>query len=126
MSHPDLNLVTGYDYDGKIGGAPHSANDDHGTACAGKVGAIRNNGIGVIGTAPGVKIMPVYNGSDDEDHANAIDTAVRNGAHILSNSWGRVGVPSNDIENAVKDALAAGRIVLFAAGNGPNRSAMDL
>ena len=122
LSHPDLNLVTGYDYDGKIGGAPHSPTDDHGTACAGKVGAIRNNGIGVIGTAPGVKIMPVYFGSKAADLASAIDTAVDKGAHILSNSWGWVGAPSPDIENAVKDALAAGRIVLFAAGNGPDRA----
>lgn len=122
LTHPDLNLVTGYDPDGRVGGQPRgNPRGSHGTNCAGNVGAIKDNGIGVVGTAPGVKIMPVYRGETTGEFANAIDVAVAHGAQILSNSWGWVGAPSADIENAVKAALAAGRTVLFAAGNGPDR-----
>ena len=46
LIHPDLNLEAGYDFDGSAGGG---ARDPHGTAVAGIIGAIQNNGIGVIG-----------------------------------------------------------------------------
>ena len=61
-------------------------------------------------------------GSTFDNVASAIDVAVANGAHVLSNSWGWVGAPSTVIETAIDDALAAGRAVIFAAGNGPDRS----
>ncbi len=118
LNHPDLNLVVGYDPDGTEGGGIHGS---HGTAVAGNVGAIGGNSLGVIGTAPGVKIMPVYMGGNVTQFADAIDVAVANDADVLSNSWGWVGSPSADIEEAINDALNAGRVVLFAAGNGPDR-----
>lgn len=122
LSHPDLNLIKGYDYTGAGDGGPLSSDDNHGTACAGETGAIRNNGIGVIGTAPGVRIMPIYEGSSwPSSFASSIDVAVEKGARILSNSWGVNGGASTDLEDAIDDALAANRIVLFAAGNGPDR-----
>ena len=34
-------------------------NEGHGTSCAGIIGAIRDNGIGCAGVAPGVRIFPV-------------------------------------------------------------------
>ncbi len=120
--HPDLNLVTGYDGDtGAVGGAPRDANSNHGTACAGNVGAIRDNGIGVAGTAPGVKIMPVNHAGSEAGMANGISIAVSHGASVLSNSWGWVDAPSNAITTAFQNALAAGRSVVIAAGNGPDR-----
>ncbi len=119
LTHPDLNLVAGYDPDGTTGGGPRGS---HGTACAGNVGAKRNNSLGVIGTAPGVKIIPVYMGGNYTEIANAIDVAVAHDADVLSNSWGWVGAPSADIAGAINDALNAGRVVLFAAGNGPDRA----
>jgi len=119
LTHPDMNLVAGYDYNGASGGGPRG---DHGTACAGEVGAIRGNAIGVIGLAPNCKIMPIYYGTQYADMASAIDVAVAHGADILSNSWGWVGAPSTSITNAINDALTAGAVVLFAAGNGPDRS----
>ena len=120
--HPDLNLVTGYNgATGGVGGGPTSTDAAHGQACAGNAGAMRNNGTGVAGTAPGVKIMPVNFGYTDADVANAINLAVAGGAHVLSNSWGWVGAPSATIQSAIVNALGAGRTVLFAAGNGPDR-----
>ena len=118
LTHPDMNLVTGYDFNGSTGGGPRG---DHGTACAGEVGAILDNSEGVIGIAPNCKIMPVYYGSTYANFAAAIDTAVAEGADILSNSWGWVGAPSSAITSAIDDALSASRVVLFAAGNGPDR-----
>jgi subtilisin family serine protease len=116
--HPDLNWEDGYDYDGNAGGGPRYP---HGTAVAGNVGAIYNNGMGVIGTAPNVKILSIFFGYTNANTAAAIDLAVAKGAQVLNNSWGWVGAPSADIENAIDDALAAGRTVLFGAGNGPDR-----
>jgi len=118
MIHPDLNLDAGYDFDGSPGGG---ARYSHGTAVAGNIGAIDNNGMGVIGTAPNVKILSIFFGYTNANTAAAIDLAVAKGAQVLNNSWGWVGAPSADIENAIYDALAAGRTVLFGAGNGPDR-----
>ena len=87
LDHPDLNLVTGYDGDtGLPGGAPKTDDDNHGMACAGNVGAVRDNGIGTVGTAPGVKIMPIRWGSTYDAMAFSIDLAVEHGADVLSNS----------------------------------------
>ncbi|THB78956.1 MAG: hypothetical protein D3926_11785, partial [Desulfobacteraceae bacterium] len=119
LTHPDLNLVTGYEPSGMVGGGPRG---DHGTACAGEAGALLNNHTGVAGTAPGISIMPVYMGASFYEVASAIDVAVANGADILSNSWGWVGSPSAVITQALSDAITAGTVVLFSAGNGPDRS----
>lgn len=119
LNHPDLSLVPGFDPDGSGDGR---ARGSHGTAVAGNVGATGNNSLGVLGTAPGVSIMPVYRGGNFNEFAGAIDVAVENGADIISNSWGWVGAPSATIEAAIRDALAADVTVLFAAGNGPDRS----
>jgi len=116
LKHPDLNLVTGYNPDGSVGGQDE---DGHGTACAGNIGAIGNNSLGVLGTAPGVKIMPVYFGEHLEYITEAIDLAVDKGADIISNSWGGIFGPSKVVEESIKDALSAGVTVLFASGNGP-------
>lgn len=118
LIHPDLNLEAGYDFDGSAGGG---ARHPRGTAVAGNIGAIQNNNIGVIGTAPNVKILPIFFGNTNANMAAAIDLAVEKAAQVLNNSWGWVGAPSADIENAIHEALAAGRIVLFGAGNGPDR-----
>jgi hypothetical protein len=122
LDHPDLNPDVGYDSDGSIGGDPRTG---HGTAVAGNIGAIRNNSIGVIGTAPNAKILPIFFGSkkgvSNASLAAAINVAVTKGAQILNNSWGWVGAPSQTIENAINAALDAGKIILFCAGNGPDR-----
>ncbi len=124
LTHPDLNLVQGYDWDGSAGGAHKSLSDMHGTACAGNVGAVAN-AVGVRGTAPGVPIMPVEALSSaltDADLAAGIDVAVSKGAKVLSNSWGWYDSPVQVIVDAVRDAVNAGCSVLFSAGNGPDRA----
>lgn len=150
--HPDLinSLLPGYDATGgNSNGFPNTdkSQNAHGTACAGIIAATANNGIGVVGVAHGVKIIPVkvfyyidtvYNGiplndipySTSEWFANGINWAWREaGADIMSNSWGvdditmaiLPGTPSL-VEEAITAATDSGRAglgtpMLFSSGN---------
>ncbi len=96
----------------------------HGTHCAGTVGAVGSNGVGISGVAKRVSIMAIkfLSGSgsgDTADAIKAIDYAVSRGAQILSNSWGGPGEVSSNkaLEDAIKHAEAAGVLVVAAAGN---------
>ncbi|BDD13050.1 hypothetical protein FUAX_54820 (plasmid) [Fulvitalea axinellae] len=143
LSHTDLtsNLLSGYDATGNgSNGAPNEANDDaHGTACAGIVAAVANNGEGVAGVAYNAKVIPVRiaytNGYPLRDSrrawvtsnswiAQGINWAWQNGADVLSNSYGG-GPYSSVINNAINNAVNNGRngkgaIVLFSSGNSNN------
>jgi subtilisin family serine protease len=66
--------------------------------------------------------MSVYMGGSYIEISKAIRHAVGKGATVVTNSWGWQGAPSSEIESAVRDALSRGVTVLFAAGNGPDRS----
>ena len=126
-NHPDLAANMWKNAAGKMG-YDFSDNDSdpkdyhgHGTHTAGTVGAVGNNGIGVIGVAPNVKIMAVkiFPNALDSVCAQALKYAVDNGAKILSNSWGPTGRrPSNPaVEQAIDYVYSKGGIVIFAAGN---------
>lgn len=132
LQHPDLaqNLLPGYDATGQ--GSLGAANpaDAHGTACAGVVAALGNNGIGIAGVAYNSKVIPIrvaYRAANNWVTTNgwiaeAINWAWQQGqADILSNSWGG-GSPSSLINEAIDNALRYGRRglgspVVFAAGN---------
>jgi subtilisin family serine protease len=111
-------------------------NPGHGTHCAGNVAAKGNNGLGISGVAPNVKIMPLRFISDKgsgttADAIRAIHYAVDNGAKILSNSWGSEGEdPAEDAENkALREAVVYaqnhGVLFLAAAGNGHKGKGYD-
>jgi hypothetical protein len=117
-THPDLNVVDSLSCTGGLTGFTVGS---HGTAVAGNAAARGNNSLGVTGTAPGARVLSVHYGASYADMAKAVDTAVARGARVLNNSWGWVGTPSAAIEQSVTNALAAGCVVLFAAGNGPDR-----
>jgi len=93
----------------------------HGTHCAGTIGAIGNNGLGVTGVAWSVQIMALKflsaaGAGTDSDAIECIDYARRMGAQILSNSWG--GGPSNSaLGVAISATRNAGLIFVAAAGN---------
>jgi subtilisin family serine protease len=103
-------------------------NPGHGTHCAGNVAARADNGKGVAGVAPHVKIMAVRfltekGQGTTADAVKAVKYAVDNGARVLSNSWGSEGDdPSDPSTQALKDSIsyAASKNVIFiaAAGNG--------
>jgi subtilisin family serine protease len=56
--HPDLlgRTATGRDF---AGHAPEAGSERHGTEVAGIIAASANNGIGIVGVAPGVRLLPL-------------------------------------------------------------------
>ncbi|HOG49615.1 MAG TPA: S8 family serine peptidase, partial [Lentisphaeria bacterium] len=96
---------------------------DHGTHCAGTIGAVGNNMIGVAGVNWNVRIMALKflgpGGGSAMDAISCIEYAVQMGAHISNNSWGGYGY-SNALYDACRRALAAGHLLICAAGNEMN------
>jgi len=103
-------------------------NPGHGTHVAGCVAARGDNGKGIAGVAPNVRIMALRFISEKgqgttADAIKAIKYAADNGAKVTNNSWGSEGEDPNDPDTkALKDAIqyAQDKGVLFiaAAGNG--------
>src|ERR1043165_8048385 len=93
----------------------------HGTHVCGIIGAVGNNGIGIAGVAWKVKLMACkfLTSTGDGDTSNAIrcvDYARRNGANIISASWGGPDY-SASLNTAIANARAAGIIFVTASGN---------
>ena len=139
ISHPDFNcankvsIVNGSDMvDGDS--TPEDENG-HGTHVAGIVGACTNNGIGVVGVAPDVTIMPIRvldeTGSGTADMlVDGIRKAVDEGADVINMSIGfsLAGAPATggllgftgfwaDIDAAIKYAVDNGVVVISTSGN---------
>lgn len=104
-------------------------NPGHGTHCAGNVAARGDNSKGVAGVAPNVKIMSLRFISEKgsgttADAVKAIEYAVKNGAKVMSNSWGSEGEDPGDaignkaLRDAVQFAQDNGVLFIAAAGNG--------
>ena len=112
-----------YGYDFSMNDSDPMDGHGHGTHCAGVIGA-KHNSIGVKGTMDNVKLMSVKFLSDSgsgtiEGAIKAIDYAVNNGAHILSNSWGGGGF-SQALYDSIKNAQEKGILFVAAAGNARN------
>jgi subtilisin family serine protease len=94
--------------------------NSHGTHISGLVAA-KKDGVGITGTAPTAKIMPlkILNSTGVgkiRDEINAINYAVANGAKIINVSFG--GQQFNEQElSAIQAAEAKGVVVISAAGN---------
>ncbi len=115
----ETKFVKGWNF---ITGNEH-ANDDHGhgTHVAGTVAQSTNNGIGVVGVAPNVSIMPIKvlsaRGSGKlSDIAEAIRLAADRGAKVINMSLGGP-IGSGILDSAVKYAYKKGVIIVCAAGN---------
>lgn len=93
---------------------------NHGTHCAGTIGAIGNNNLGVVGVAWNVKIMALKflgpNGGTTTDAIEAIDYAIEKGAHVLSNSWGGGGF-SRLLKEAIERSHQKNCVFVAAHGN---------
>ncbi len=120
-THEDLigSVLPGIDYvnggDGRIDPA------GHGTHVAGIIAAHVDNGVGIAGAAPGVKILPVRvldsSGSGSSSNVAAgIIWAADHGARVINLSLG--GGPSPGIEQAMQYALGKQSVVVAAGGNG--------
>lgn len=131
--HPDLAAAVVATFDATDGDTFQDPNawDGHGTCCAGLAAAIANNETGIRGVGAGCSIMAVRIASSqfeggpwvtsNEKIASAISWSWRNGADVLSNSWGG-GPPSNDVAEEFDRARLQGRggrgcVIVIAAGN---------
>ena len=93
----------------------------HGTHVAGLIAACTNNGVGIAGVSPGVRLLPLkvaeFDGqAKSANVAAAMDYAVASGAHIINLSLN--GNNSTELERAAAQrALDAGVLLVVAAGN---------
>ncbi|MBK8170193.1 MAG: S8 family serine peptidase [Sandaracinaceae bacterium] len=135
LTHPDLaaKLLPGLDvYDGDDDPSylPNGDGNSHGTACAGLVGAVTDNSIGVAGTCPECTLRCVRllgpSGSLVPLSADvmAFNFALESDVAVISNSWGyEHGAPvSFMLRTAIETVMREGRgglgtVVVFAAGN---------
>ena len=138
IDHPDLNVVGGANclQSRKRRGrttyfcdANTSADDDqyHGTHVAGTVAAL-DNGVGVVGVAPGARLWAgKVLDSDGSGYTSGIiggiDWVVAQGdIEVMNLSLGGAGV-SSAYQTAIDNAVASGVTVVVAAGNSAADSA---
>lgn len=103
----------------------------HGTHCAGTIGAVGGNGIGVAGVNWNVKLMALkfLNANGSGDLAGAIrainyvtDQKIRGvNVRVINSSWGGGGY-SAPLEAAIKASNDAGIVFVAAAGNSSNNN----
>lgn len=124
LSHPDLaaNLVQGYDFvNDDSSPDDDEADGGHGTHVAGIIGAVGNNGTGMVGMNWTARVMPIkvldYDGSGwTSDVIQGIYYAVNHGARVINLSLGGPDYES-DLASAVAAAQSNGCVVVAAAGN---------
>ena len=120
-THQDLAgaTLTGIDLVTDSGDGSNDQNG-HGTHVAGII-ASRTNGVGIVGGAPGVKILPIRvldeNGSGFSSNvAEGIIWATDHGANVINLSLGGT-TPSNASQAAIRYAIEHDVVVVAAAGN---------
>lgn len=127
LTHVDLNSnISNLSYDSESNSSPSQLFGEHGTHCAGIVGAIKDNMIQVVGVAPNSTLMSVSNSllatpNSRIKRADGINWAWMNGADVISNSWGsavQYDVIDDAIENALVNGMGGkGTVIVFASGN---------
>jgi subtilisin family serine protease len=129
-THPDLagQVLPGKDF---VHGAARAWDDidGHGTAVAGIVAALRNNGAGIAGVAPNARILPVKVGESGVYTAveRGVTWAADHGAKVIVLSIGlqpgfkvvNSAVPaiSDPLRAAIDHAWRKGAVIVAAAGN---------
>ena len=108
-----INAITG-------SGNPMDDND-HGTHCAGTIGAAANDGNPHVGVAWRVRLMACKflsagGSGSTSDAIKCINFAVSKGVKIMNNSWGGGGF-SQALYDAINNARTKGALFVAAAGN---------
>lgn len=117
---------------------PNVEGNNHGTACAGIIGAETDNAIGIAGACPNCRLRCVRMLARDPNvpvplsaDVDAFDYAMSVNASVVSNSWGfveAIPVPTmlkDAIETVHRDGRGGlGTLVVFAAGN-DDRALLD-
>ena len=119
-NHPDLdaNYQGGYDY---VNDDDNPMDDNgHGTHCAGIVAA-EDNGVGVVGVAPGadlyaVKVLDNSGNGYGSDVIAGIQWSVDNSMDVISMSLGS-DFRSTSLKKACDNAYSSGVLLVAAAGN---------
>ena len=127
LDHPDMPNVAPFSFDTVTGSGPSQIRGNHGTACAGIIGAARNNNEGIAGVAPDIRLMSISDRlrlgpNASQELADGLNWAWQTGADIISNSWGHNGLASPLIDDAIDAALTQGRaglgtVVIFISHN---------
>ena len=144
-AHPDLQIPSTRQYNVRDGKAGNSAppvsvsqstqcsntsscevyNWSHGTHCAGAIGAINNNGVGIASIGSGVSVMGVSCPSSLSGLAGSlavqngfagITYAAEHGARVISTSWGGYNI-SNTERAIIQACIDKGIVMVSAAGN---------
>ncbi len=103
----------------------------HGTQVSGLIAALANNGVGMAGTAPGVRVLPVRVLGKCGGYDSDIIAAMRwagglsvpgvpanpSPARVINLSLGGDGACSAAYQEAVDEVTAAGTVIVAAAGN---------
>ena len=128
LAHPDMIVTLGKDFTGAAGnGGPVEPCDKHGTAVAGCVAAIHDNGIGVAGAAPEAALFSARcmvtlsscSGSWTTQYswtAAALSWGAENGARVSVNS-NYYNQYSFAIADAYTQTRAQGMVHFASAGN---------
>ncbi|MFE2349964.1 S8 family serine peptidase [Kitasatospora cineracea] len=116
-SHPDLtgSLLPGYDPGGQ--GREIKPTSEHGTGMASLIaGHGHGNGEGVVGLAPGAKILPIFHG-DGGSMPKGIKWAVDHGAKVINISEVTDAAERDSFTEAVAYALQHKVLIVAGAGN---------
>ena len=124
-SNSDFGTVHGVNYVTSDTGSYCNDLYVHGTKVAGIIAAAGNH---VLGMAPGVtlysiRILDDLNRNEVDWLKSGIEFAIDSGIQVLNMSWGDCGVTSTnvidtDVKADIADAVSAGMVIVFAAGNG--------
>ncbi|GEM_PF-3230861 len=98
----------------------------HGTHCAGTIGGVGDNGIGVVGVSWKVSMMAIkFLGGDGSgftsDAIACVEYATMMNVDLTSNSWGGGG-GTQIMLDTVQAARDAGQLFVAAAGNSSNNN----
>jgi subtilisin family serine protease len=128
LAHPDLagRVTAGWNF--VLGNSNTEDDLGHGTATAGTLGAVTNNGTGVAGVTWNNPIMPLVvldstGWAAYSNIASAITYAADHGARIVNISIAGTS-SSSTLQNAVNYAWNKGTVVFAAAGNSGSSTPM--
>ena len=119
-SNGKIDDIRGWDFSDNDNNPYPAGSDSHGTHTSGTVAAVTNNGIGIAGVVPNVRLMPIriYGGATAwmTALANGIDYAWQNGAKVISVSYNIDGYTQALLE-AIQRAGQNDVIYVNSAGN---------